>query len=387
MINLLKLYKKLFSMKNNWVVSLSLLLFSTVNSFAQTTDPSSTVAPKYSNEFLQIGVGADALGLGNSVVAQTNNVNSAYWNPAGLTNVDKWLEVSLMHSEYFAGIAKYDYVGLAHSIDNKSTLAFSFIRFAVDDIPNTTQLIDNNGNIDYDRITTFTAADYAFMLSYARKTKIEGLTMGGTFKVVYRKVGSFAKSWGFGLDAGLQYQTKNKFKFGVMARDLTSTFNAWVFTLDQETKEVFLATGNALPQNGLELTLPRLIFAAYKKFDLGKKGFYTSTELDFDLTTDGRRNTLLKSNVFSLDPHLGVQVGFKNFVAIRGGVSNIQYVTDFDDSKSLNFQPNIGIGLNFKNFYLDYAFTDIGDASVALYSHVISLRVKLNKPKNSLTNE
>ncbi len=374
-------------MKNNWVTTLSFLLISTVCSFAQTTDPTSTVAPKYSNEFLQIGVGADALGLGNSVVAQTDNVTSAYWNPAGLVQVDKWLEVSLMHSEYFAGIAKYDYLGLAHSIDENSSLAFTFIRFAVDDIPNTTQLIDNNGNIDYDRITTFTAADYAFMLSYARKTKIEGLTMGGTFKVIYRKVGDFAKSWGFGLDAGLQYKTKNKFQFGLVARDLTSTFNAWIFTLDQETKEVFLATGNALPENGLELTLPRLIFAAYKKFDLGKKGFYTSAEIDLDLTTDGRRNTLLRSNVFSLDPHMGVQVGFKNFVSIRGGISNIQYVQDFDDSKSLNIQPNIGIGLNFKNFYLDYAFTDIGDASVALYSHVISLRIKLNKPKNMVPSE
>ncbi len=380
-------YKNLFLMKKNWITTLSLLLFFAVSSFSQTTDPTSTVAPKYSNEFLQIGVGADALALGNSVVAQTDNVSSAYWNPAGLVQVDKWLEVSLMHSEYFAGIAKYDYLGLAHSIDDKSTLAFSFIRFAVDDIPNTTQLIDNNGNIDYDRITTFTAADYAFMLSYARKTKFEGLTMGGTFKVIYRKVGSFAKSWGFGLDAGLQYKTKNNYQFGLVARDLTSTFNAWVFTLDQETKEVFLATGNALPQNGLELTLPRFIFAAYKKFDLGKKGFYTSAEIDFDLTTDGRRNTLLKSNIFSLDPHLGIQVGFKNFVSIRGGISNIQYVQDFDDSKSLNIQPNIGIGLNFKNFYLDYAFTDIGDASVALYSHVISLRIKLNKPNNMIPSE
>ena len=49
-------------------------------------------APKYSNEFLAIGVGADALGLGNSVVAQTGGVMSGYWNPAGLTKVDKWLE-------------------------------------------------------------------------------------------------------------------------------------------------------------------------------------------------------------------------------------------------------------------------------------------------------
>ena len=353
----------------------------------ETTDPSSTVAPKYSNEFLQIGVGADALGMANAVVAQTNNVNSAYWNPAGLVHVDKWLEVSLMHSEYFAGIAKYDYLGLAHSIDEKSTLAFSAIRFAVDDIPNTTQLIDNNGNIDYDRITTFTAADYAFLLSYARKTKIEGLSIGGSFKVIYRKIGSFAKSWGFGLDAGAQYQTKNNWKFGLMARDVTSTFNAWVFTLDQETQEVFLATGNSLPQNGLELTLPRLILAGYKKFDIGKKGFHASGELNLEVTTDGRRNTILKSNVVSADPRFGIQIGFKTFVALRAGISNLQYVKNFDDTQKLNIQPNIGIGLNFKNFYLDYAFTDIGDASVALYSHVISLRIKLNKPQPPVASE
>ena len=61
--------------------------------------------------------------------------------------------------------------------------------------------------------------------------------------------------------------------------------------------------------------------------------------------------------------------------------------SDFEDKKSLNVQPNIGIGLNFKSFYLDYAFTDIGDASIALYSHVISLKIKLNKPKFDKSSE
>ena len=163
------------------------------------------VAPKYSNEFLAIGIGADALGMANSVVAQTGNVTSGYWNPAGLTQVNKWLEVGLMHSEYFAGIAKYDYLGLSHAIDRKSTVGFSAIRFAVDDIPNTTQLIDQQGNVDYTKITTFTAADYAFLFSYARKLRIKGLSVGGNFKLINRKVGDFAKSWGFGLDAGAQY--------------------------------------------------------------------------------------------------------------------------------------------------------------------------------------
>lgn len=349
--------------------------------------PADKVAPKYSNEFLAIGIGGDALGLANSVVAQTNNVNSGYWNPAGLTEVNKWLEVGLMHSEYFAGIAKYDYLGLAHTIDERSAIGFTAIRFAVDDIPNTTQLIDNNGYIDYDRVSTFTAADWGFLLSYARKTKIEGLSAGGNFKVIYRKVGDFAKCWGFGLDFGLQYKTKKEWQFGLMARDVTSTFNAWVFTLDSETQEVFLATGNELPENGLELTLPKIILAGYKKFDLGKKGFYTSAEIDLDVTTDGKRNTILSSSVFSLDPHLGVAVGYKSYVTLRAGISNMQYVKNFDDSKSLNIQPNVGIGLNFKNFYLDYAFTDIGDASVALYSHVISLRIKLDKPKGKENSE
>lgn len=345
---------------------------------------SQTVAPKYSNEFLAIGVGADALGMGNAVVANTGNVMSSYWNPAGLTKVDKWLDVGLMHSEYFAGIAKYDYLGLAHSIDKKSTIAFSAIRFGVDDIPNTTQLIDNNGNVDYDKITTFTAADYAFLLSYARKLKIEGLSAGGSFKVVYRKVGDFAKSWGFGLDAGLQYQRGEHWKFGAVLRDATSTFNAWMFTLDAATKEVFERTNNEIPENGLELTMPRLILGSHAKYPLGQKGLYVASELNLDITSDGRRNTLIKSGLFSIDPKLGVEFGFKNYVAIRAGITNMQYVKNFDDSQSLNVQPNIGIGLNLKSVYLDYAFTDIGDASVALYSHVISLRVVLNKPKTML---
>jgi len=342
------------------------------------------VAPKYSNEFLQIGIGADALGLSNAVVAGIDNVNAGYWNPAGLVHSDKWLEIGAMHSEYFAGIAKYDYVGLSHAVDTKSTVGLSFIRFAVDDIPNTTQLIDNEGNVDYDRITTFTAADYALLFSYARKLKIEGLSVGGNFKIIHRKVGDFAKSWGFGIDAGAQYQRNEHWKFGLMARDITSTFNAWIFNLDATTQEVFLNTGNTLPENGLELTLPRIILGTQGKYNLGKKGIFAAGEIDLDITTDGKRNTLLKSSVFSADPHMGVQVGFKSYVVLRMGIGNLQYIKNFDDSKKLTVQPNVGIGINIKNFSLDYAYTDIGDESTALYSHVISLRLKLNRPENAV---
>ncbi len=181
---------------------------------------SQDITPKYSNEFLSIGVGASALGQSNAVVAGVDDVTASYWNPAGLTNVDDFLQIGAMHAEYFAGIAKYDYIGLAKPIDDKSTAGFTFIRFGVDDIPNTTQLIDAAGNIDYDKITTFTAGDYGFLFSYARKMPIEGLSVGGNFKVIYRHVGSFANSWGFGLDAGINYKLNDHWRFGGVIRDI-----------------------------------------------------------------------------------------------------------------------------------------------------------------------
>jgi hypothetical protein len=362
-------------MLKNFVISFLSLTF-ILNVKGQTDK----IAPKYSNEFLQIGLGADAMGRSNAVVASIDNANAGYWNPAGLTKVNKWLEISAMHSEYFAGIAKYDYLGLAKSIDSTSAMGFSFIRFGVDDIPNTTQLIDNAGRIDYDKITTFTAADYAFLFSYARKMPIKGLSVGGNFKIIHRKVGDFAKSWGFGIDAGAQYQQGKHWKHGIMVRDVTSTFNAWIFDLDDQTKEVFTKTGNELPQNGLEVTLPRILLGSQGKYDLGKKGIYVASEVDLALTMDGKRNVLIKSKPFSIDPYLGVQFGYKSLVQLRMGIGNIQKIKDFDDKETFKVQPNIGFGLNIKNFYLDYAFTNF-DQSVGLYSHVISLRIKLNKPE------
>ena len=227
-------------------------------------------APKYSNEFLAIGVGARALGMGYAYTTACNDVTSAYWNPAGLLGVKGDLQVGLMHSEYFAGIAKYDYVGVAKPIDSVSTLGFSVIRFGVDNIPNTTDLIDKEGNIDYNRITSFSAADHAFLISYARKLKVPGLRFGANAKVIYRKVGSFATAWGFGLDGGLQYDHKD-WRFSAMARDITSTFNAWNYTLDQHTQEVLEQTGNELPVNGVEITLPRLVIGVARQFKIGSK--------------------------------------------------------------------------------------------------------------------
>lgn len=351
-----------------------LLIFCSLSVFAQTS------APKFSNEFLAIGVGARALGMSNAYVTTVNDVTAGYWNPAGLLGVEKDFQLSLMHAEYFAGIANYDYGAFAAKIDSVSTFGFSIIRFGVDDIPNTTQLIDADGNVNYDRISSFSVADYAFLFSYARKSKIKGLNYGANVKIIYRQVGDFAKAWGFGLDFGAQYFL-GTWKFGLMARDVTSTFNAWSFSLDQETIDVFAITGNEIPTNSIEITLPKFILGVSKEIKISNK-FNALAEINFDLSTDGKRNVLITGNPVSIDPHLGTEFGYDGIVFLRLGVGNIQKTTDILDNDKISYQPNFGIGIKFKGIAIDYALSDIGDQSEALYSNVFSIRFDINKKIN-----
>ncbi len=334
-------------------------------------------APKYSNEFLNVGVGARALGMSNSYITSANDVTAGYWNPAGLSGIGNQHQVALMHSEYFAGIAKYDYGAYATRLDSSSVVAATIIRFGVDDIPNTTELINANGNVDYSRITTFSAVDYAFILSYVKTLKIPGLQLGASAKIIRRKIGNFAGAWGFGLDAGALYSYK-KWKFAAMARDVTSTFNAWTFNLSDETKAVFTATGNEIPENSVEITLPKLLVGGARKFEF-PRNISLLTEFNIDATFDGERNVLIKSNVLSMDPHFGLEGSYMNLVFLRAGVGNYQSYTDAIGKKIKTFQPNIGIGVKIKSITIDYALTDIGDQSAALYSNIFSVKVDINK--------
>ena len=336
----------------------------------------STAQVKYSNEFLSIGVGGRAFGMSNATVAIVDDINSTYWNPAGLTLIKNNLQLGLMHSEYFAGIAKYDYGAAAMKINETSSFGISMIRFGVDDIPNTLDLIDKDGNIRYDRIKSFSVADYGVFFSYARKAAIEGLRYGGNVKIISRKAGDFASAWGFGFDVAAQYDY-GKWKFGILGRDITSTFNAWSYNTD-ELLETFVATGNEIPENSLEITLPKLIFGAARSFII-KENIGIKAEADMDWTFDGKRNVLIKSNFMSVDPHIGFEADYKKIVFIRGGIGNIQQIRNFNGKNELSLQPNIGIGFQWKNFGIDYAFANLGNVSVAPYSNIISLKYSIDK--------
>ncbi|WP_187288765.1 MULTISPECIES: putative type IX sorting system protein PorV2 [unclassified Polaribacter] len=324
----------------------------------------------YSNEFLNIGVDAAALGMSKAVVATTNNVNASYWNPAGLVGIEDY-QGSLMHSSYFAGIANYNHAAFAMPIDKQSALGISVIRFGVDDILNTTALIDNDGNIDFNRISLFSAADYAFNFSYARNLIFKDLKLGVNAKLIRRIIGDFATSWGFGFDVGLQFE-RNSWKFGVMARDLTTTYNSWA--IDEEE---FESIRNAIPGQNQELpetteiTKPKLQIGVAKDWKIGRF-FNLQSEFDLNIRFE-QTNDIFSSEVASIDPALGLQLDYEKLVYLRLGVGNFQYTTEFDNSKSLSTQPNFGVGFNYKGIQVDYALTNIGSVGNALYSNIFSI--------------
>ena len=324
----------------------------------------------YSNEFLNIGADAAALGMSKAVVATTNNVNASYWNPAGLVGIEDY-QGSLMHSSYFAGIANYNHAAFAMPIDKESAIGISVIRFGVDDILNTTALIDNDGNIDFNRISLFSAADYAFNFSYARNLIFKDLKLGVNAKLIRRIIGDFAASWGFGFDVGLQFE-RNSWKFGIMARDITTTYNSWA--IDEEE---FESIRNAIPGQNQELpetteiTKPKLQLGVAKDFKIGRF-FNLQSEFDLNIRFE-QTNDIFSSEIASIDPALGLQLDYEKLVYLRLGIGNFQYTTEFDNSKSLSTQPNFGVGFNYKGIQVDYALTNIGSVGNALFSNIFSI--------------
>ena len=324
----------------------------------------------YSNEFLNIGVDAAALGMSKAVVATTNNVNAIYWNPAGLVGIEDY-QGSLMHASYFAGIANYNHAAFAMPVDENSAIGISIIRFGVDDILNTTELIDSQGNIDFNRISLFSAADYAFNFAYARKLIFKDVKFGVNAKIVRRIIGNFASSWGFGFDAGLQFE-RNNWKFGLMARDITTTYNSWAINAEEfnKIKDAIPGQNQELPET-TEITKPKVQLGVAKDFRIGRF-FNLQTEVDLNVRFE-QTNDIFSSKVGSIDPAIGFQLDYDQLVYVRLGVGNFQYITEFDNGRSLSTQPNFGVGFNYRGVQVDYALTNIGSVGNALFSNIFSI--------------
>jgi hypothetical protein len=345
----------------------------------------STKTPKYSNEFLNIGVGARALGMGKVQVSLADNATAGYWNPAGLVNQTHKYDGVLMHSELFAGVVKNDYAAFSMPLDDKSAIGVSLMRLGVDNIADTRNLINEYGYIDYSKIELFSVADYALLLSYSRKlSNVEGLSVGGNGKIIYRNIGKFAQGYGFGIDAGLQYNHKG-WNLGLMARDITTTFTQWTINAEEYTKGINNTEANgpdAIPSNSSEITLPRLVLGAGRRFELPKQ-FSALVAVDLETTTDGQRNTPISTKALSVDPRIGVEFGYKDLVFLRGGAGNYQKIQNFSANSNGTYdsdwkgQYSLGAGVAVSGLRVDLALSRLAVEKLGSASQTNSLVVSL----------
>jgi len=309
---------------------------------------------KYAGEFIAIGIGGRALGLGGAYTALTTDITAGYWNPAGLASL-LYPQISLMHDERFAGLVNYDYGAVAVPMGPSSTLALSVIRLGVDNIPNTQYAgVDENGNplppdqwqsasrLDPNRITYFNSADWAIYISYAKKYD-DKLSIGANLKYIRRDMGS-ASADGIGFDAAVKYLPFENFILGGNFQDVTTTLIAW----NTGTNELITPT--------LKLGSAYFIDAFSGRF---------APAFDVDVRFENRK---FASNAHlgavSFDFHGGVEFDYRNVVALRVGYSDIG---------SLNF----GVGIHLPKFDIDYAFAKFNSQDQLGNTHRISLTFTL----------
>jgi hypothetical protein len=346
---------------------------------------------KYGADFLAAGVGARALGMGGAYVALANDVSAGYWNPAGLGRT-MYPEVAYMHAERFAGIVSADYGSGSFPLTHNSTIGISFFRSAVDDIPVTLNAFNPETGLPYpdpeQYISRFSAADYAFFLTYARQL-LPNLYLGASGKVVRRGMGDFASAWGYSVDIGAQYRV-GRVLLGVNLQDAFGMWQAWSVNPEKFNQidrfepdpndprppfeQVF---GQQLPTGGTELTLPVARLGAGYVLPI-TDAIGATLGFDVDVAFDNQRAFAINTGSLSYHPRIGTELTYRNVVALRAGISNVTT----SERYGTQFTPTVGAGLNIQQVSIDYTFGDFAGLQNDLgFSHRISLRLSLEQDR------
>ena len=345
---------------------------------------------KYGADFLAGGVDGRALGMGGAYVSLSNEVSATYWNPAGLSHLD-YPEVSYMHVERFAGAVSFDYGAFAFPMNPQSTLGLAVFRSGVNDIVNTLNAWDpvaNQPRTNYESlITTFSAADWAFFVSYSRRVN-DRLSLGVTFKGIRRTIGDFADAWGYSMDVGAQYRT-GPYRLGLTVQDLSTMLQSWsvneaAFTLDAD--EINPDTGapftfgevfnQDIPDGGTELVLPVARLGSGAVWPVGQH--QVSVGLDVDLAFDGQQAFAPNIGDVSFHPRLGGAFSYKGVAELRAGISRLQT----GDAIGFDVSPTVGAGVDLDQVSLDVSFGDFTGitADDLGFTYRISAQLRLEQP-------
>jgi len=315
---------------------------------------------KYVAEFLEIGVGVRAAGLGGAYVAAGEDASAFWWNPASQSGKIT-PQIYLMHSAVYGTLYQLDALAYRDKLFGRY-LAASLMRLATDDIPFTREdgfydygpdgvpgtgdpgegngVWDPGEPVDASAVDMRSEGDYA-LLAGAAFSVSPNFAWGVSLKLLHQNIGGY-KNFGIGADLGFRYTPKPDLRLGLTLLDITGTHLSW-------------STGF------VESKLPSLrVGAAYTK-PLWKDKIELLTTGDLEMRFEGEGSSALISvSPISIDPHLGAEISLWRHFFARLGLDR----TDFC----------AGAGLKISRFWLDYAFV----MSSIDYVHRVSLTVDFN---------
>ena len=299
----------------------------------------------YAGEFLQVAVGARALGMGGAYCSLADGGFAPYWNPAGSGHQQR-LTLAVQHATLFE-LAQHEYINLSLPLPNQATLAFSWIRLGVDDIPVFPEPERTSEGelqpveewiIQPDEF--FSDAEDAFMLTFAKQNTIDfdlgwqyfvvplELPVGLNLKYIRQSLKD-ATATGMGIDMGAQlrfgldrlldYEPLGDFAAGLSLQNVGKTALSW----DTESKH-----RDHIPFN------LKFGFSYFQPLSSDGTGF--TLAYDRDTAYEGLN-------------HFGAELSYRDLAAHRAGVE--------DDEMTM------GAGLRIWRLTLDYAFVsyDLGN--------------------------
>lgn len=280
-------------------------------------------------QFLKIGVGGRAIGMGESFIAIANDATALYWNPAGLVQFEEHQFV-FSHTDWVADI-KHEFAGYVHHFSDVSAIGISFTSLHMDDMKVTTELMPF-GTGEY-----FSFGNVAVGLSYAHKFT-EQFSFGFSVKYARETLDKLYMD-GFLVDLGTYYWT------GLG----TSRFSVAVtnFGGNMAPKgEVTLLNGNKITefQSYSPPTMFRIGFAVEPVYTESHK---LTTSIQINHPNDNSENLAL-----------GMEYNWQNFFFLRGG-----YKLNVDEQR-FAFGAGIKTPISFAKLSFDYAynsFTRLGN--------------------------
>lgn len=306
--------------------------------------------------FLEIAVGAPAVGMGGAFVSISNDATALYWNVAGIAELDR-NEVVALHNSWIAG-TNLDFLALVLSLGDFGNIGVSFASLSMDDmLVRTVEKPEGTGEF-------FSAGDIAAGISYAKQLT-DRFSIGFTAKYIQQQIWHETAT-AFAIDAGTVFQTD---LFGGMTIGASiSNFGTKMELSGRDTRQFGRVDDTKLGSNE---RVP---------FNIELDSWHLPLLLQFGVSTDFLKgeNHRWTFAVDALHPsddfeslNIGTEFAFQDFLFLRGGFQSL-----FLDGGEggLSFGAGIKSDMLFSQALIkvDYAFREMGRLENI---HVFSLGV------------